>query len=277
MSKKSILITGCSTGIGYDAAHELHKRGWRVFATCRKQADVDRLIAEGLESFPLDYADPESVTNGLAETLKRTGGSLDALFNNGAFATPAMAQDYSRDALKDIFETNFFGQFDLIHQTLPIMLEQGHGRIINNSSVLGMVAMRGRGAYVATKFAMEGLSDCLRMELHDQGVKMILIEPGPITTQIRQNAQAHFERWIDWKNSRARKIYEGNFIPRLYDESGKLDKGELPPSAVTTKLIHALESNNPKPRYYVTTPTYISGFLKRVLPTRMLDSIVRKF
>jgi NAD(P)-dependent dehydrogenase (short-subunit alcohol dehydrogenase family) len=274
---KTILITGCSSGIGYDAAHTLNKRGWRVFATCRKEVDCERLRSEGLESFILDYADPASVTAGLAETLSRTDGSLDALFNNGAYAIPAMSQDYSRDALKDIFETNFFGQFDLIHQVLPTMMEQGHGRIINNSSVLGLVAMRGRGAYVATKFAMEGLSDTLRLELHDQGIKMILIEPGPITTKIRQNAQHHFEKWIDWKGSRARKIYEHAFIPRLYDESGKLDRGELPASAVTTKLIHALESSNPKPRYYVTTPTYISGFLKRVLSTRLLDKIVRKF
>jgi NAD(P)-dependent dehydrogenase (short-subunit alcohol dehydrogenase family) len=271
MTQKSILITGCSSGIGYDAAHALHNRGWRVFATCRKTKDCERLRIEGLESFELDYEDEASIKDALKETLKRTGGTLDALYNNGAYATPGFTQDYPRDALRAIFEANFFGYFDLINQVLPVMFEQGHGRIINCSSVLGLTAMKGRGAYNATKFAMEGLTDTLRLELRDQPIDIILVEPGPITTDIRQNAQIQFEKWIDWEKSLARKVYESVLIPRLYAKDTKPDPGELPSSAVTKKLIHALESKRPKPRYYVTTPTYVAGFLKRILSTRAMD------
>lgn len=271
MTQKTILITGCSSGIGYDAAHTLQKRGWRVFATCRQLKDCKRLRDEGLESFKLDYEDEASIKRAVKETLKRTGGTLDALYNNGAYAIPAFTQDYPRDALRAIFEANFFGYFDLINQLLPVMLKQGHGRIINCSSVLGITAMRGRGAYNATKFAMEGLTDTLRLELRDQPVDIILVEPGPITTDIRKNAQKQFEKWIDWENSLGRSAYEKVMIPRLYAKDPKPDAGELPSEAVTKKLIHALESPRPKPRYYVTTPTYVAGFLKRILSTRALD------
>jgi NAD(P)-dependent dehydrogenase (short-subunit alcohol dehydrogenase family) len=271
MTQKSILITGCSSGIGYDAAHTLHKRGWRVFATCRSLKDCKRLRAEGLESFRLDYEDEASIKRAVKETLKRTGGTLDALYNNGAYAIPAFTQDYPRDALRAIFEANFFGYFDLINQLLPVMLKQGHGRIINCSSVLGLTAMKGRGAYNATKFAMEGLTDTLRLEMRNQPVDIILVEPGPITTDIRQNAQKQFEKWIDWEKSLGHKVYENTLIPRLYAKNPKPDAGELPSEAVTKKLIHALESPRPRPRYYVTTPTYVAGFLKRILSTRALD------
>ena len=271
MTQKSILITGCSSGIGYDAAHALHNRGWRVFSTCRKTQDCERLRNEGLESFELDYEDEASIKDALKEALKRTGGTLDALYNNGAYVTPGFTQDYPRDALRAIFEANFFGYFDLINQVLPVMFEQGHGRIINCSSVLGLTAMKGRGAYNATKFAMEGLTDTLRLELRNQPIDIILVEPGPITTDIRANAQIQFEKWIDWESSLARKVYENVLIPRLYAKDTKPDLGELPSSAVTKKLIHALESKRPKPRYYVTTPTYVAGFLKRILSTRAMD------
>ncbi len=269
--QKSILITGCSSGIGYDAAHTLQKRGWRVFATCRQEADCERLRGEGLESFRLDYEDEASIKQAVAETLSRTGGTLEALFNNGAYAIPALTQDYPRDALRAIFEANLFGYFDLINQLLPVMFDQGHGRIVNCSSVLGLTAMRGRGAYNGTKFALEGLTDTLRMELRGQPIHISLIEPGPITTDIRKKAQPNFEKWIDWKNSRGRSFYEKSLMPRLYAKAGRPDLGELPPSAVTKKLIHALESPRPRPRYYVTTWTYAAGMLKRFLSTRALD------
>ncbi len=276
MSKKSILITGCSSGIGYDAAHTLHKRGWRVFATCRQESDCERLRDEGLESFVLDYADEASIKAAVTETLSRTGGTLDALYNNGAYAIPGAVEDLPRDALRAIYEVNLFGYHDLTRQVIPVMRAQGHGRIINCSSVLGLAALRFRGAYVSTKFALEGLTDVLRLEMHSQPIDVILIEPGPITSKIRVNAQPHFEKWIDWENSPLRKLYEFGLRPRLYDTSGEPDKFELPASAVTKKLIHALESKRPKPRYYVTVPTYLSGFLRRILSTRAFDWILLK-
>ncbi len=272
---KSILITGCSSGIGLDAARGLKARGWRVFATCRQEADCERLRGEGLESFRLDYADEASIAAAVDEVKTRTGGTLDALFNNGAFACPGAVEDLPRGALREIFEVNLFGYHDLARRVIPMMRAQGHGRIVNCSSVLGLVALTWRGAYVATKFAMEGLSDVMRIEMKGTGIDIILIEPGPIATRIRENAIPHFEQWIDWENSVRREQY-ASLRGRLYDKKTKKDTFELGPEAVTAKLIHALESRRPKARYFVTTPTYIMGMARRILPTRMLDWLIAK-
>lgn len=274
MTQKSVLITGSSSGIGYDAAHGLRDAGWRVFASCRKQEDCERLKAEGFESPLLDYADSTSLANGLAEVLEATGGTLDALYNNGAYACPGAVEDLPRGALRENFETNFFGVHELTTMVIPVMRKQGHGRIVNCSSVLGLVGMKWRGSYVSTKFAMEGLTDVLRIEMQDTPIKIILIEPGPITSKIRENSIQHFERWIDWENSARARLYK-KLRDRLYTDTGP-DPFELPASAVTKKLRHALESPRPKHRYFVTTPTYLMNFFRRVLPTGMLDRITSK-
>ena len=273
--ERTILITGCSSGIGYDAAFGLKARGWRVFATCRKVEDCQRLVSEGLESFPLDYADEASIAAAVAEVALRTGGRLDALFNNGAFASPGLVEDVPRGALRAIFEVNVFGVHDLTRRVIPLMRAQGAGRIVNCSSVLGIVGAEWRGAYVATKFALEGLSDVLRLEMRGSGIAVVLIEPGPIGTRIRANAVAHFERWIDWKNSARAKDYAG-FRARLYDTSEMPDRFQLAPSAVTKALVHAVEARRPKARYYVTVATHMAGIGRRILPTRMLDWVVGK-
>ncbi|WP_170791651.1 SDR family NAD(P)-dependent oxidoreductase [Ruegeria lacuscaerulensis] len=271
--QKSILITGCSSGIGLDAAHGMRARGWRVFASCRQQRDCDRLRAQGFESPRIDYTDTDSITTGLAEVLEATGGTLDALFNNGAHGLPGAVEDLPTDGLRAIFETNFFGWHELTRQVIPVMRAQGRGRIVQNSSVLGLVAYPWRGAYVATKYAIEGLTDTLRLELRDTEIKVILIEPGPITSRLRENAIPIFERFIDWENSALRSRYEGSLLKRLYESSGP-DRFELPASAVTDKLAHAVEAKRPISRYYVTTPTYIAGWLRRILPTRVIDRIL---
>lgn len=272
MTHKTILITGSSSGIGLDAARGLRAAGWRVFASCRKAEDCDKLRQEGFESPQIDYADPDSIVNGLAEVLEATGGTLDALYNNGAFACPGALEDLPVAALRSIYETNVFGYHELTRLVIPVMRAQGHGRIINCSSVLGFVGMKWRGAYVSTKFALEGLTDVLRLEMANTPIKVILIEPGPVTSKIRQNAIPHFEQWIDWENSARVDEYK-DVLTRLYTDSGP-DKFELPPSAVTKKLLHALTSPRPKPRYYVTMPTYLMGFLRRILPTRLLDAVI---
>lgn len=272
--QRSILITGCSSGIGLDAAYGMRARGWRVFASCRAQADCDRLRAAGFDSPLIDYADSITVQDGLARTLAATGGRLDALFNNGAYAIPGAVEDLPRDALRAIFETNLFGVHDLTTRAIPVMRTQGHGRIVNCSSVLGLVPLKWRGAYVATKYALEGLSDVLRIEMRGTGIHITLIEPGPVTSRIRQNAIPHFERWIDWQAS-ARAPEYAALRDRLYGERGP-DAFELPPSAVTRRLIHAVEAHRPRPRYYVTTPTWIMGTLRRALPTRALDWLIAK-
>ena len=275
MAQKSILITGCSSGIGYCAANELKKDGWRVFAACRKQADCDRLIAEGFASPLLDYEDEKTIETAVDEVLKATGGTLDAIFNNGAYGIPALVEDLPTDALRAIFEANFFGWHALARRVMPVMRQQGHGRIVQCSSILGFITLPFRGAYNATKFAVEGLSDTMRIELDDTNIHIVLIEPGPVTSKIRQNSIPHFERWIDWESSALRDKYENGLRKRLYGESTP-DPFELPPEAVVDRLRHALNSPRPRPRYYVTKPTYIMGFLKRILSTRALDKVLVK-
>ena len=194
---RSILITGCSSGIGLDVARRLHRDGWLVFASCRHDRDVERLKSEGLISLRLDHDDSESIRTAVAEILSETNGVLDAVFVNGAYGIPGRVEDLPRDALRAIFETNLFGPIELVNTLLPAMRKahdgRGHGRILLCSSVLGFVAMPWRGAYNATKFAMEGWADTLRLELHDTAIDVVLIQPGPISTKIRENSIPHFE------------------------------------------------------------------------------------
>jgi len=211
----------------------------------------------------------------LATCLERTGGTLDALFNNGAYGIPGAVEDLPTDALRAIFETNLFGYHELTRLVLPVMRAQGHGRVLNCSSVLGFATLRWRGAYNSTKFAMEGLTDTLRIEMRDTNIHIVLIEPGPITSKIRENSIPHFEKWINWQVSPRKDHYEATLIKRLYESNGP-DTFELPASAVSAKVVHALESTRPRPRYYITTPTHVMGVLKRLLPTRAMDAILAK-
>lgn len=269
---RTLLITGCSSGIGLDAARTLSARGWRVFATCRREEDCARLREEGLESLPLDLAAPDSIAAAVAEVQARTGGRLDALYNNGAFAVPGAVEDLSRDALRHVFETNLFGTHELTTRVIPLMRAQGAGRIVNCSSVLGFAGLPWRGAYVASKFALEGLTDVLRREMAGTGLHVSLIEPGPITSDFRRNAAAQFGAWVDWRRSPRAAQYEVELIPRLHD--GGKDKHELPASAVTRRLIHALESPRPRARYFVTRPTWMAAAAVRLLPTAALDRLL---
>lgn len=274
-SPRSLLITGCSSGIGLDAARTLQRRGWRVFATCRDPADCARLNAVGLESLPLDLDSDASIDAAVSEILARTGGRLEALFNNGAFAIPGAVEDLSRSALRAIFETNLFGQVVLANRVLPAMRAQGSGRIVMNSSVLGLIALRWRGAYVASKFALEGITDTLRLELAGTGIRVVLIEPGPIATRFRANSIAGFEAHVDWRRSPHRELYETRLLERLYASDPPQDRFELPPAAVTSVLIRALESRSPSPRYRVTVPARAAGLMRRLLPVRLLDAVLR--
>lgn len=268
------LITGCSSGIGLDAARTLAGRGWRVLATCRDPDDCARLAGEGLESFPLDLACSASIAEAVEEAGTRLGGMPDALFNNGAFAIPGAVEDLSRDAFREIFEVNLFGQIELTNRVLPGMRARGSGRIVMNSSVLGLVAAPWRGAYVATKFALEGLTDTLRVELRGSGVQVILIEPGPIGTPFRAKSVPRFERHVNWRISPHAERYARDLLPRLYAAKSRPDRFELPPAAVTRALIAALEHPRPAARYAVTGPARAAGILRRVLPTRWLDRVV---
>jgi NAD(P)-dependent dehydrogenase (short-subunit alcohol dehydrogenase family) len=274
MSGKTILITGCSSGIGACVARGLKARGWRVFATARQPTDVARLCAERLESLPLDLRDSDSIRATVAEVLHRTGGRLDALFNNGAYGQAGAVEDLSREALREQFETNLFGTQELTNQVIPTMRRQGGGRIVYNSSVLGLVAFPYRGAYVASKFALEGMADALRLELAGAGIHVCLIEPGPILSRFRDNAHAAYRRHIRAETSPHREQYAA-MEARLLKE-GPAAPFTLPPEAVLKRVIHALESPRPRARYPVTVPTYLFAVLRRLLPTRALDAILRR-
>jgi NAD(P)-dependent dehydrogenase (short-subunit alcohol dehydrogenase family) len=274
MEQRSVLITGCSSGIGRHVALGLKVRGYRVFATARKQEDVESLIAEGLESIQLDIANSASIQNAFETVMQKTDGKLYALFNNAAFGISGAVEDLGRDALRDIFEVNLFGTHELTRLVIPVMRKQGEGRIIQNSSVLGFVALKYRGAYNATKFALEGLSDTLRMELEGANIFVSLIEPGPIQSDFRKNAYATYKRYIDKDNSVFKEIYQQT-EERLQTE-GPVVPFTLGPEAVLKKVIHVLESKRPRVRYYVTFPTYLFGYLKRVLPTNVMDKILER-
>ena len=274
MTKQIILITGCSCGIGYESAVILKNLGYRVIVSARKMEDVLKLRKEGFESLKLDLSDSESLQRGVEALIALTGGQLDALFNNGAYGQPGAVEDLSRTVLKKQFETNFFGTHELTNLILPIMRRQGSGRIIYNSSVLGFVAMKYRGAYNASKYALEGLADTLRLELKGSGIFVSIIEPGPIRSNFRKNAFLMYKKNISIENSFHKAAYLET-EKRLSTEK-EVVPFTLSPEAVTKKLLIALESNNPKARYYVTFPTYLFGFLKRILPTNWLDFILDK-
>jgi NAD(P)-dependent dehydrogenase (short-subunit alcohol dehydrogenase family) len=270
----SVLITGCSSGIGLTVARGLDAKGYRVFATARAEADVERLGSEGLEALQLDLEDEKSIESALNEVLNRTGGRIYALFNNGAYGQPGAVEDLTTDVLRRQFETNLFGWHELTRRVLPVMRAQGSGRIIQNSSVLGFVSLAYRGAYNASKYALEGLSDTLRLELHDSDIYVSLIEPGPITSRFRENAYRKWQENIDAEHSAHREQYR--IMEGRLTKEGPAAPFTLPPEAVLKRVLHALESPRPKARYYVTFPTYLFAFLKRVLPVGVLDSLLRK-
>ncbi len=270
--QRSVLITGCSTGIGHHCAHALKDRGWQVFATCRQERDCERLRDEGLDSFRLDYTDPASIETAVATALERTGGRLDALFNNGAYGHPGAVEDLEVEHLRLLFETNFLGWYDLTRRVLPAMRAQGHGRIVQNSSVLGYVALRFSSSYVASKHALEGWSDTLRLELAGTGIHVSILQPGPIRSKMLDNARARFMATIDVKASPFRKDYNRE-ISRM-NSGHTSSRFKLGPEIVFDRLVHALESNRPRARYRITIPAHVAAILKRALTTRAGDRIL---
>lgn len=274
MTARSILITGCSSGIGRDAALRLHALGWNVFAAVRDPADCAALAEAGLTALHLDYEDTASIDAALAQVSALTGGQLDALFNNGAYAIPASLEDVPTDALRTLFEANFFGWHHLTRAALPMLRASG-GRLVQCSSVLGFIPAKWRGAYVASKYALEGYTDTLRLELADTPVRVVLLQPGPIATAFRSNAIKQFERWIDWEASPRAAQYRDSLLDQLYKGSGG-NKFELPASSVTDALLRALNDRRPRARYRITTPTHMMAVARRVLPTRVLDWLCAK-
>lgn len=274
-SRHTIIVTGASSGIGAWCAGALRAEGWRVFATARKAEDLARLGDEGIEAFYLDYREPESIARLADGVLERTGGRLDALFNNGAHAQAGAVEDLPVAALREQFEANVFGWHDLTRRMVPVMRAQGGGRLVHCSSILGLVPAPYRGAYAASKFALEGLMLTQRAELAGSGIHVSLIEPGPIESRLDANGIAWFEANIDHENSVHRAAYRER-LERVRGGGGK-SRFRLGPDAVFAALRHALLNPRPKPHYLVTTPAHIGAFFKRVLPARAFHHFVSRF
>lgn len=270
--KRSIIVTGASSGIGAYCARALYRDVWRVFATARRPEDLAALRADGIEAFYLDYAEPDSIRALEREILDLGGGRLDALFNNGAYAQPGAVEDLPVEALREQFEANLFGWHDLTRRLIPVMRRQGHGRIVNCSSILGLVPRRFRGAYCASKHALEGLTLCLRSELRGTGIEVSLIEPGPIESRIATNGLAWFRKYVSCGNSPHRIAYQAQ-IDRM-ESGGSRSRLKGKPEHVYRVLDRALTARRPKPHYIVTVPASVGTILKRVLPAELLYRIV---
>ncbi len=271
MTKKVILITGCSSGIGFDAAFALEKRGHRVIASCRKNEDLLKLQSLGIEAVLLDMNDPSSIQNAFQTVLTMTGNRLDVLINNAGYGQAGALEDITRDVLRQQFETNVFGLLELTNLAIPVMRQQGYGRIINISSILGIISMPFRGAYNASKYAVEGLSDTLRLELYSSGIKVITLEPGPIESRFRDNCVDNSLKNITIEKSYFRQQYEKMLTTYKQTKSNSIFTKKT--DAVIRKLVHAIESRNPKAKYPVTFPAYLFIFLKKILSTKWLDQL----
>ncbi|WP_447590499.1 SDR family NAD(P)-dependent oxidoreductase [Aquipseudomonas campi] len=272
-TSRSILITGCSTGIGYATALACRTAGWQVFASARQPEDVARLQGDGFAAVQLDLNDSASIQRALAWVLEQTGGGLDALFNNGGYGQPGAIEDVPREAWREQFEANVFGPVELTAAVLPIMRRQGHGRVLFNSSVLGYAALPLRGAYNASKFAIEGLVDTLRLELHGSGIDAVLIEPGPIIARFRANSLLALRKHVDTERGAHVSAY-AQMQERLAKE-GAAVKYTLPAEAVANVVLQAMECRTPRIRYPVTVPAKLFRVLNRLLPDRLLDRLKR--
>ena len=271
---ETVLVTGCSSGIGYHVAKGLMERGYNVYATARKPEDVERLISEGFKCLQLDYADSESVQDLANELMLLVGTNLYAVFHNGAYGQPGAVEDLTRETLEKQFATNVFGWIELNNRLVVLMRHNNRGRIIFNSSVLGLIALPFRGAYNASKYAIEGFADTLRLELSDTHINVSLIEPGPIESQFRPNALQALKENVNMDDSVHRDRYKGT-LERLAKQ-GNVDPYTLKPEAVLKKVLHALESDKPQAHYYVTIPTYVMGTMKRLLPAKWMDKFILK-
>jgi NAD(P)-dependent dehydrogenase (short-subunit alcohol dehydrogenase family) len=272
MHKKIILITGCSTGIGFDAVLALKKRGHRVIASCRKEADLHELKHQGMEAVLLDVSDTESIKKAFTQVLSMTEGHLDVLINNAGYGQVGALEDVSRRVLRKQFETNVFGLLELTNLAIPIMRQQGQGRIINVSSILGVISMPFRGAYNASKHAVEGLSDTLRLELKSSGIHVVTVQPGPIESQFRANAVDRALNDIDMNNSYFNAHYQSMVHHFKQKKTESIFTAKT--HAVIRCFIHAIEAKTPKAKYPVTLPAFALLFLKRILSSGWLDKVL---
>ncbi|AXX92785.1 short-chain dehydrogenase [Malaciobacter molluscorum LMG 25693] len=272
---KNILITGCSSGIGFESARILKEAGYKVYATARKKKDVKRLRTLGFISYKLDVTNAKNIKK-VIDKIILEDMKLDAVFNNAGYGQPGAVEDISTDVLRQQFETNLFGLHEVTIQAMKIFRKQGYGKLIQHSSVLGIISLKFRGPYNASKYAIEGLCDTLRQELIGSNIYLSVINTGPVTSKFRENALAKFKENIDIENSFFESTYKNEVKKRLESTDDSKAPFNLPPSSVANIALEIMNSKKPKPRYYVTKATYILGFAKRVLSTNLLDKLLNK-
>jgi short-subunit dehydrogenase len=267
----NIIITGCSSGIGLETANYLKDKFIKVYPTARALEDVDMLKDLGFENaMQLDVTKPDTIS-AVIEKVLELDGKIDVWFNNAGFGQPGAIEDIKTDILREQFETNVFGLHECTRQIIPVMREQGYGKIIQHSSVLGLISLFGRGSYNASKYAIEGLTDTLRLELKDTGIYPVLLNTGPITSHFRHNAVIKLKENIDIEHS----IFKERYLNNLKGADKKVPFNEEAVSVA--RIVHKIIlSERPKPRYYITKATYLLGYLKRVLSTLLLDKILAR-
>lgn len=267
----NIVITGCSTGIGLETAKYLKERFITVYPTARHMEDVEMLKALGFEhAMQLDVTKATQIKH-VIETILSKESTIDVWFNNAGYGQPGAIEDLETKVLKEQFETNVFGLHECTRQILPVMREQGYGKIIQHSSVLGIISLFGRGAYNASKYAIEGLTDTLRLELKDSDIHAVLLNTGPVTSHFRQTAVQKLKENIDIDHSIFKKQYEKS----IKGEGKKVPFNEEA-DAVASVIHKIILAKTPKPRYYITKATYLLGYLKRILSTTRLDKLLIK-
>lgn len=268
----NIVITGCSTGIGLETAKYLQDKFIKVYPTARDPKDVEILKALGFEhAMQLDVRHPDEITAVINKVLE-LDGKIDVWFNNAGYGQPGAVEDITVPVLREQFETNVFGLHECTRQIIPVMREQGHGKIIQHSSVLGIISLFGRGAYNASKYAIEGLTDTLRLELQDTDIYPVLLNTGPIVSHFRQTAVQKLEENVDIEHS----VFKEKYLQSLKERTQKkvpFKEGADAVAAVVHKIILA---DQPKPRYYITKATYLLGYFKRILSTSCLDKLLKK-
>ena len=264
MQPETVLITGCSSGIGRATARAFLDEEWRVYATARNPADVEQLGEEGCDIATLDVTDDGDVAR-VVDRIIDEDGRLDCLVNNAGYAQLGPVEDVPTDALDEQFDVNLNGPHRLIRAVLPHMREQGEGTIVNVSSVSGRVAAPGAGAYAASKFALEALSDSLRAEVDEYGVDVVVVEPGPVDTKFSERTERELDR-LDRSGA-----YESFY--RILEDTraiGGGGPGAVSADRVAEDVLDAASSTKPPTRIPVGTVAR-AGVLARFVPDRLRD------
>jgi NAD(P)-dependent dehydrogenase (short-subunit alcohol dehydrogenase family) len=268
--RQVILVTGSSTGIGRATALEAAARGHRVFASARRLESVADLVAKGITPLALDVTEPATISEAVQEAL-RSEGRIDALVNNAGYGQYGAVEDVSLEEWRAQFEVNVFGALAVLRAVLPGMRAARGGTVVNVSSVAGRVAVPFAGAYSASKHALEAISDALRVELAPWGIRVVLVEPGPISTRFGDRAREATARIFG-----ASGPYSGFYGAAESASNREFQLGKRGPDLVARVIVGAIDSKRPKTRYRIAPLARILVPLKTLASDRFLDRRMKK-